>query len=198
MLIPHVLKLSKCSETNDNRVTERTSDRPRTLAVSKIFRGAQKMYMRSILTRGIGAVLLVMFCAPAFAGSTESFTFSAKSYPGSRDRQYKVYIPDGQSVPAPMVMALHACQQTNDDVLRDWGLMDAVDRFGFILVAPFITSYDGVRNPNCMAGGFFGLRALSTGDHQDIGFAYDSLSNVTLHEGEPGKWYTHTPETCRG
>jgi hypothetical protein len=48
-----------------------------------------------------------------------------------------------------MVMALHGCQQTHDDVLRDWGLVAAADRHRFILVAPFITSYDGVRNRNC-------------------------------------------------
>ncbi|MET0168591.1 MAG: PHB depolymerase family esterase [Burkholderiales bacterium] len=124
--------------------------------------------MRSILSRGIEAVLLVLLCAPAFAGNTESFDLSAKSYPGSRDRQYKVYIPDGLSGPAPMVMALHGCQQTNDDVLRDWGLTAAADRFGFILVAPFITSYDGLRNTNCWGFWFDQHRHQGKGEVEDL------------------------------
>ncbi len=92
----------------------------------------------------------------------------AKSYAGSRDRQYKVYVPDGLSGPAPMVMALHGCQQTHDDVLRDWGLTAAADRFGFILVAPFITSYDGLRNPNCWGFWFDAHRHEGKGESEDL------------------------------
>ena len=101
-------------------------------------------------------------------GTTESFTLSAKSYAGSRDRQYKVYVPDGLSGPAPMVMALHGCQQTNDDVLRDWGLTAAADRFGFILVAPFITSYDGLRIHNCWGFWFDAHRHEGRGEPEDL------------------------------
>ena len=74
------------------------------------------------------AALLALLCAPVLAGSTHSFTFQAQAYPGSRDRQYKVYVPDGLSGAASMVMALHGCQQTHDDVLRDWGMTAAADR----------------------------------------------------------------------
>lgn len=94
-------------------------------------------------------VLLAGACLSVEAGTTHSFTYAAGSYPGSRDRRYTVYVPDGLAAPAPMVMALHGCQQTNDDVVNDWGLTAAADRYGFLLVAPFITSYDGLRNPNC-------------------------------------------------
>ena len=48
-----------------------------------------------------------------------------------------------------MVMALHGCQQTNDDVLADWGLVAAAERHGFVLVAPFVTSYTEPRTENC-------------------------------------------------
>ncbi len=126
------------------------------------------MFIAWIYKRWGAAVLLALVSLPAFAGTTESFTFRAKDYAGSRDRQYKVYVPDGLSGPAPMVMALHGCQQTNDDVLRDWGLTAAADRFGFILVAPFITSYDGLRNTNCWGFWFDAHRHEGRGEPEDL------------------------------
>ena len=95
------------------------------------------------------AALAALVSPPASAGTAESFTLAAGNYAGSRERRYKVYVPSGLAAPAPLVMALHGCEQTNDDVLNDWGLTAAADRFGFVLVAPFITSYDGLRNTNC-------------------------------------------------
>src|SRR5581483_5692757 len=72
-------------------------------------------------------VLAALLGNSAFAGTTQAFTFSAKGYPGSRDRQYKVYVPDGLSAAAPMVMVLHGCEQTHNDVLHDWGMTAAAD-----------------------------------------------------------------------
>ncbi|WP_275096915.1 PHB depolymerase family esterase [Sedimenticola hydrogenitrophicus] len=114
------------------------------------------------------APLLALLCTTAIAGTTHSFSFHAESYPGSRDRQYKVYVPEDLAAPAPLVMALHGCQQTNDDVLRDWGLTAAAERHGFVLVAPFITSYDGLRNPNCWGFWFDGHRHEGRGEPEDL------------------------------
>jgi poly(hydroxyalkanoate) depolymerase family esterase len=114
------------------------------------------------------AVLCALASGPADAGSTSAFTMAAKSYPGSRDRQVKVYVPNGLVAPAPMVMVLHGCQQTNDDVLRDWGMTAAADRYGFILVAPFITSYDGLRNTNCWGFWFDAHRHAGAGEPEDL------------------------------
>ena len=49
-----------------------------------------------------------------------------------------------------------------------------------------------------VAGGLFGLRAIANADARDIGFAWDSLSRVTLREGEAGRWYGGTPPGCEG
>jgi poly(hydroxyalkanoate) depolymerase family esterase len=132
-------------------------------AAGDVMQGAVKGWARA-------ACLLagVLFGAAAFAGTTTSFTMSAKTYAGSRDRQVKVYVPAGLAAPAPMVMALHGCQQTHDDVLRDWGLTAAADRFGFILVAPFITSYDGLRNTNCWGFWFDAHRHQGRGEPEDL------------------------------
>jgi poly(hydroxyalkanoate) depolymerase family esterase len=104
----------------------------------------------------------------AEAGTTQSFTLSAGTYAGSRERKYKVYVPTGLTSPAPMVMALHGCEQTNDDVLNDWGLTAAAERFGFLLVAPFITSFDGVRNTNCWGFWFDRHRREGRGEVEDL------------------------------
>ena len=104
-------------------------------------------------TRAFGlmtaATVSLMLPMSANAGQTHSYTLSQQAYSDSRARQYKVYVPDNLTSPAAMVMTLHGCKQTNDDVLNDWGMKAAADRYGFILVAPFITSYDGLRNENC-------------------------------------------------
>lgn len=97
----------------------------------------------------LAMALLASLGGPVLAGTTEAFTFRAGDHPGSRDREYKVYLPANPASPLPMVMALHGCRQTESDVLQDWGLTAAADRYGFMLVTPFITSYDGLRNPNC-------------------------------------------------
>ena len=95
------------------------------------------------------SIALMLPSLPVSAGQTDSYTLPQQSYNQSRAREYKVYVPDNIQSPAPMVMALHGCKQTNNDVLNDWGLKAAADRYGFILVAPYITSYDGLRNQNC-------------------------------------------------
>lgn len=124
---------------------------------------AGRTYWRTLM-----GALLALLCGAVVAGTTQSFNFQAREYPGSRDRQYKVYVPDALSSPAGMVMALHGCRQTHDDVLRDWGMTAAADRYGFILVTPFITSYDGLRNPNCWGFWFDAHRREGGGEPEDL------------------------------
>lgn len=116
----------------------------------------------------IAGAALMLLCSGVFAGTTHSHTLPSHPYPGSRDREYKVYVPDGLSTPAPMVMVLHGCQQTHDDVLRDWGMTAAADRFGFILVTPFITSYDGFRKTNCWGFWLDRHRVQGRGEPEDL------------------------------
>lgn len=56
------------------------------------------------------------------AGVTDSYTLDQQSYAGAQVRQYNVYVPADVGFPAPMVMVLHGCQQTHDDVLNEWGM----------------------------------------------------------------------------
>jgi len=116
----------------------------------------------------LGLLAILSLQAAQAAGTLSSHTFKAKSYDGSRDRQYKVYVPAGVANPAPLVMALHGCEQTNDNVLDDWGLKAAADLHHFILVAPFITSYDGFRNTNCWGFWLAQHRQKGRGEPEDL------------------------------
>lgn len=122
----------------------------------------------SALSALILSVVLMITIQPVTAGQTHSYTLPQQGYNQSRARNYKVYVPDSLTTPAPMVMALHGCKQTNNDVLNDWGLSAAADRYGFILVAPFITSYDGLRNENCWGFWFDHHRHEGAGEAEDL------------------------------
>src|SRR5690242_16151111 len=107
--------------------------------------------MGRLLAFMTGVMVLVGFAATADAGRLEQFQQPAGSYRDSRARDYTVFIPDnvtGQS-PVPMVMVLHGCRQTNDNMIRETAFTELAERDGFIVVFPFITSYDGLRDQNC-------------------------------------------------
>lgn len=104
----------------------------------------------------------------ATAGTEYSFQLPKQNYNASQARNYRVYVPSGYSGDLPMVMTLHGCQQTEQDVLNDWGMKAAADRFGFVLVTPFITSYTGLRNENCWGFWFEEHRHQGGGEAEDL------------------------------
>ena len=55
--------------------------------------------------------------------------------------------------PVPLVMVLHGCRQTEVNMINETRFKDLAERDNFIVVYPFITSYDGMRETNCW--GFF-------------------------------------------
>lgn len=125
--------------------------------------------MLRFVFRTFVAVAACLVALPAWtAGTIHALTLPAQPHADSRERRYKVYVPDGLRKPAPMLMALHGCRQTHDDVLRDWGLVAAADRYGFVLVAPFITSYDGVRSTNCWGFWLDQHRHQGRGEPEDL------------------------------
>lgn len=127
--------------------------------------------LRKSVLHGLTPLLFLIslvFTSHSYAGQTVSYTLSQQAYPDSRSRQYKVYLPDNVVTPAPMVMTLHGCKQTHNDVLDDWGMKEAADRYGFILVTPFITRYDGLRNENCWGFWFEQHRHQGGGEVEDL------------------------------
>ncbi|WLD57186.1 PHB depolymerase family esterase [Salinispirillum sp. LH 10-3-1] len=114
------------------------------------------------------SLLMASLSSTVVAGTEYAYQFTQKSYPQSRNRNYTVYVPAGLTGVSPMVMALHGCRLTERDVLNDWGMKEAADRYGFILVTPFITSYNGLRNENCWGFWFNEHRHEGGGEVEDL------------------------------
>jgi poly(hydroxyalkanoate) depolymerase family esterase len=112
----------------------------------------------TLLRLSLLAALCVVAAPPAAsAAELVSATSAAKPYPGSRERRYRVFIPsayDGRA-PVAMLVVLHGCHQTEQDMIEQTGFTALAERDGFIVVYPFITSYEGMRSPNCW-GFWFG------------------------------------------
>jgi len=101
------------------------------------------MNPRTLVARGI-CVLLASAPLSAFGGEFFHKTFSAKAYSGSRERQYQVFVPSAYSGQAvPLVMVLHGCKQTEQNMINETRFKELAERENFIVVYPFITSYDG-------------------------------------------------------
>ncbi|BFM05496.1 extracellular catalytic domain type 1 short-chain-length polyhydroxyalkanoate depolymerase [Halioxenophilus aromaticivorans] len=79
--------------------------------------------------------------------------FKAQSHKGSRDRDYRLFIPsnyqNGKAM--PLVMVLHGCHQTNLDIAKIANLDQIAEQEGFLVVYPFVSSYTGLRAKNCWA-----------------------------------------------
>jgi poly(hydroxyalkanoate) depolymerase family esterase len=97
------------------------------------------------------AICFMLSAATAFGGVLQKETYAAKSYSGSRDRQYQVFVPANYKAtePVPMVMVVHGCRQTEQNMVSETGFKDLAEKENFIVVYPFITSYNGQRSPNC-------------------------------------------------
>ena len=111
--------------------------------------------MFPILWRLLTLVLCLLLSGAASAGELRQKVFAAKSYAGSRERHYQVFVPStytGQDA-VPLVMVLHGCRQTEVNMINETRFKDLAERDNFIVVYPFITSYDGMRDTNCW--GFF-------------------------------------------
>lgn len=97
------------------------------------------------------AVAVLLASAVASAGQFSERIYQAGAYPNSEDRQYTVYVPDSYdgATPVPLVVVLHGCNQTHRVAFDEQGWDKTADANGFIVLAPFVTSYEGLRNPNC-------------------------------------------------
>ncbi len=84
-------------------------------------------------------------------GDLLTYNFEAQDYTGSRDREYKVYVPKSYSgsEAVPMIMVLHGCAMDHNDSINSWNFDLIADENNVIIVYPFITSYTGMRNENC-------------------------------------------------
>jgi poly(hydroxyalkanoate) depolymerase family esterase len=107
---------------------------------------------------------------PAAAGELIEGTFDAKGYPGSKKRQYRIFVPGAYDarVPAAMLMVLHGCKQTSQNMIDETGFNALAERDRFIVVYPFVTSYDGRRSENCWGFWFDQEIHAGAGEVEDL------------------------------
>ncbi|GLS28202.1 alpha/beta hydrolase family esterase [Marinibactrum halimedae] len=86
-------------------------------------------------------------------GKNIDHCFNKKDYKSSRQRQYRVHLPSNYSSNKtyPLVAVLHGCGQTHEDIQAITNMDNIADRDEFIVVYPFVTSYNGMRGRNCWA-----------------------------------------------
>ncbi len=96
-------------------------------------------------------MIILLLNGYAFAGEVIDQVYKKKNFEGSKDRQYSVFIPEDQSAgePLPLVVVLHGCNQTHRDIMHDTRFNDLAEAEKFIVVYPFVTSYEGMRATNC-------------------------------------------------
>lgn len=121
---------------------------------------------------------LLFVATTALAGQDVDRTFTAKAYPGSKNREYIVHLPTGYdaSRPRPLVMVLHGCKQTHRTIKNESGFDALADAEGFIVVYPFITRYDGLRNENCWGFWFDQEIHAGAGEVQDLAGIIDEVA----------------------
>lgn len=116
------------------------------------------------------AMSLLCIANTSHAGEDIAKTFLAQGYPGSRDRDYVIHLPTDydEETPAPLVMVLHGCNQTHETIQHDTNFDVVADEEGFIVVYPFITSFEGLRNPNCWGFWFDDEIHAGAGEVEDL------------------------------
>ncbi|MEB8433235.1 PHB depolymerase family esterase [Cocleimonas sp. KMM 6892] len=89
----------------------------------------------------------------------------------SRRRDYLVYTPADyvEGEPLPVVVVLHGCRQTDDDIRAISGFDAIAERERFIVVYPFVTGYLSLRNKNCWAWWMKQHIQAGSGEVEDIG-----------------------------
>ena len=101
----------------------------------------------AILAAIVTAIPAISFAA-SMTGTGDVYSYT---YNGSRNREYKVYVPQSYSETqaVPMVVALHGCVMDHTDALNAWNWDLIADQNNVIIVFPFVTSFTEMRSENC-------------------------------------------------
>lgn len=90
--------------------------------------------------------------------------------PQSRERAYRLYVPKGHdaSKPSALLVVLHGCHQTHEDIQKITGFDAIADREQFLVLYPYVTSYSGYRARECWGWWIKSHRTRGRGEAEDI------------------------------
>lgn len=109
--------------------------------------------------------------------------FQALNYKGSRDRQYRLFIPSSyqHDKPVALVMVLHGCLQNHLEIANVSGFDQLAEREGFIVAYPFVSSYRELRAKNCWGWWFPSQTRAGAGEVEDLKQILDEIkSNYSI------------------
>ena len=88
----------------------------------------------------------------------------------SRQRRYRVYVPKGYdaSKPSALLVVLHGCHQSHEDIQKITGFDALADKEQFLVVYPYVTSYLGYRARQCWGWWIKAHRTRGRGEVEDI------------------------------
>ena len=109
--------------------------------------------------------------------------------PWSRKRRFRVYIPANydSSTPASMIMLLHGCHQTEEDIASISAMDLIADREHCILVYPYVSSYLGMRTLNCWGWWQARHRRRGSGEVADLHRIATHIAQT--YNIDPGRWH---------
>lgn len=125
-------------------------------------------------------IVVLLLHGYASAGEVVDQVYKKKTFEGSKDRQYSVFLPEDQEngEALPLVVVLHGCNQTHRDIMNDTRFNDLAEDEKFIVVYPFITSYDGLRYTNCWGYWFENEIHQGRGEVADIAGIITEVQNA--------------------
>jgi poly(hydroxyalkanoate) depolymerase family esterase len=109
--------------------------------------------------------------------------------PWSRNKRFRVYLPANYdpSTPASMIMLLHGCHQTEEDIASISAMDLIADREHCIVVYPYVTSYLGMRTLNCWGWWQARHRRRGSGEVADLHRIATHVAQT--YNIDPGRWH---------
>ncbi|MFT4728474.1 MAG: poly(hydroxyalkanoate) depolymerase family esterase [Granulosicoccus sp.] len=109
--------------------------------------------------------------------------------PWSRNKRFRVYLPANYdpNKPASMIMLLHGCQQTEEDIASISAMDLIADREHCIVVYPYVTSYLGIRTLNCW--GWWQARHRRRGSGEVADLHRIATYVAQSYNIDPGRWH---------
>ncbi len=143
--------------------------------------GRASSIMKKIKSVLISVAIIVgaIFSLNVFAQSmTGSGTVVTHTFDASKNRTYKVYIPQSYngSHPVSMIMALHGCDMNNTDALNVWNFDLIADRENVIVVYPYVGQFSEIRAENCW--GYYIPQHIQEGGGGEVDYLYDVALEV--------------------
>ncbi|MFT5896391.1 MAG: poly(hydroxyalkanoate) depolymerase family esterase [bacterium] len=109
--------------------------------------------------------------------------------PWSRNKRFRVYLPANYDpgTPASMIMLLHGCHQTEEDIASITAMDLIADREHCIVVYPHVTSYLGMRTLNCWGWWQARHRRRGSGEVADLHRIATQVSQT--YNIDPARWH---------